>query len=379
MSASPDPLLKPGERHPAVHAIRELLQRAGVLDSHSASAQHPDAPEPDSELFDRSLEIAVRHFQQARGLKADGIVGPLTWRRAREARWRLGDRPLHHDATSPLIGDDVAALQRKLNDLGFDAGRVDGIFGPRTGAAVTEFQLNLSLDPTGVCDETTLEAFANLARAITGGRPEALRESHEWRNGRTGLLGKVVVLDPGHGDEDLGCQGNGVVEADVVVDVAERVERHLAQLGVVVLLTRGRSFHHDRVLDDAARAAFANSVAADAVISLHIDQDASSHASGASAYFYGSSAGSGSEAGRHLAASLLDHICAGTGLPELGCYPRSWDLLRLTRMPSVRVYLGYSSNPADAALLLSGDFREQLAAGIAAAVAAVFTPASLQA
>ena len=50
-----------------------------------------------------------------------------------------------------LRGDDVAELQRRLGRLGFDAGRVDGIFGPDTANALTEFQRNIGLTPDGIC------------------------------------------------------------------------------------------------------------------------------------------------------------------------------------------------------------------------------------
>ena len=42
-----------------------------------------------------------------------------------------------------LRGDDVAELQQDLGALGFDAGRVDGIFGPRTKDALEQFQRNI--------------------------------------------------------------------------------------------------------------------------------------------------------------------------------------------------------------------------------------------
>ena len=362
------PLLGLGSKHDDVAHLRRILTRIGLLTPHDSSA--------DESQFDKHVDWAVRHFQQSRGLKVDGIVGPLTWRRALEARWQLGDRTLRWDRSVLLAGDDVAMLQRKLNDLGFDCGRTDGFFGPRTEAALREFQLNLGLNPNGVCDDVTLDAFAGLARAITGGRPEALREDHEWDHRRTGMFGKVVVIDPGHGDEDPGCTAHGIVEAEVVLDIAERVEKHLAPLGVAVLLTRGRAFHHNRDLDDAARAHFANSVSADAVISVHVDATASTQARGASAFFFGTGKhGFESRAGRRLAEEVLRHVCGSTGLLDLGCYPRTWDLLRLTRMPALRLYLGYASNAEDAELLKSGDFREQVAQQLASALVCCFTEA----
>ena len=65
------------------------------------------------------------------GSRVDGIVGPETWSALVESGFVLGDRLLY--LRRPILrGDDVAALQHRLNRLGFDAGREDGILGPET-------------------------------------------------------------------------------------------------------------------------------------------------------------------------------------------------------------------------------------------------------
>ena len=67
-----------------------------------------------------------------------------------EAGWRLGDRLLVL-AAPQLRGDDIAELQDALNQLGFDCGRPDGIFGPATVRALEDFQRNGGLTPDGIC------------------------------------------------------------------------------------------------------------------------------------------------------------------------------------------------------------------------------------
>ena len=73
--------------------------------------------------FDAATELAVRHFQQVRGLSVDGRVGEETYRALNEARWSLGDRLLRYDPERPIRGDDVINLQERLLELGYDAGR----------------------------------------------------------------------------------------------------------------------------------------------------------------------------------------------------------------------------------------------------------------
>ena len=85
----------------------------------------------ESQIFDATVEAAVKEFQQARGLTVTGVVDAITLRSLDEARWKLGDRVLSF-GTPAMRGDDVAALQSQLSEMGFNCGRVDGIFGQDT-------------------------------------------------------------------------------------------------------------------------------------------------------------------------------------------------------------------------------------------------------
>ena len=58
-----------------------------------------------------------------------------------------------------MRGEDIATLQHELAQLGFDCGRVDGILGPRSIHALTDFQTNFGLAPDGICGPETLRAL----------------------------------------------------------------------------------------------------------------------------------------------------------------------------------------------------------------------------
>ena len=110
-----------------------------------------------------TTRAAVERFQEARGLKVSGVCDEITWLALVEAGWSLGDRLLK--LTSPnLRGDDVSALQAALCRLGFDAGRVDGIFGARTAGALLEFQRSCGMPGDGVCGPETLRFLDRLGR-----------------------------------------------------------------------------------------------------------------------------------------------------------------------------------------------------------------------
>ena len=101
---------------------------------------------------------------------------PLPDQALAAARWSLGDRLLSL-ATHPFVGDDVAMLQERLLALGFDAGRADGVFGPRTERALRGLQKEYGLLSDGTCGPATLRALRQLGRHVTGGRPQVLRET----------------------------------------------------------------------------------------------------------------------------------------------------------------------------------------------------------
>ena len=366
------PLYRLGDSGPAVAEIRARLAVLGLL---PGGVDELRASSFDTAVFDDAVDAAVRGFQQQRGASVDGIVGPQTWRLLDDARWRLGDRVLWYAPSHLLSGDDVLELQQRLLGLGFDTGRADGIFGQETEVALREFQRNVGILPDGTCGPATFKALERLTRTVVGGAPSALREAEAIRRSGPTLAGKVVVLDPGHGGTDRGNSQHGLVEAEVAQDLAARVEGRLTATGVAAYLTRGRLASHETPPDEAARAATANSLGADLLISLHVDTCPSAAANGAATYFYGHRAhGTRSTVGARFADLLQRELTARTDLLDCGTHEKTWDLLRRTRMPAVRLELGYLSNPGDAARLADQSFRDTVAEAVVAAVQRLYLP-----
>jgi N-acetylmuramoyl-L-alanine amidase len=119
---------------------------------------------------------------------------------------------------------------------------------------------------------------------------------------------------------------------------------------------------------DAERAATANTVGADLMISLRCATLSGSAANGLASFHFGNSHGSVSTIGRNLADFIQREVVARTGLRDCRTHGRTWDLLRLTRMPTVQVDIGYVTNPHDRDLLVSPETRDSIAEGILAAV-----------
>jgi N-acetylmuramoyl-L-alanine amidase len=304
-------------------------------------------------------EAQIRSFQQSRGLTATGKIDEVTRRALEEAQWKLGDRSLNLQEPPLMRGDDVAALQSRLTEMGFDCGRVDGIYGARSAAAVKEFQQSVGITVDGKCGPETIIGLLRLTRIVSGGAPNTMRESAAQRNRGPALANKVIVINP-DGDNAL------------VYDVALRTEGRLLALGASVFLTRGISNNPTEV----DRISFTNQSNADLMISLHVDSYKNEVAHGVATYFYGSDAhGIHSIVGERFASLVQREICARTDLVNCRTHAMAWDLLRLTRAPAVQIDLGYSTNPGDLERLSRPDFRDVIAEALVIAIQRLYLSA----
>jgi len=292
----------------------------------------PTAPDPDG-VFGAGTKAAVEAFQYRRGLRVDGTCGPQTWSALVEAGLRLGDRFLY--LRRPMLrGDDVADLQRRLSALGFDTGRVDGIFGDLTSTALADFQRNTALPVDGILGAST---FRELRRVTPRhGDPElvsTVRDRDRLRRAPRTLLGRRVAI---------GEEGG----LDVLVTA---IRRRLVATGarVVPLL-------HP---DPSMQAAAANAAGVDVYLGLRLD---SNHAQCSTAYYSGYSYESAG--GRRLAELVHALAAAALGVPAEGVTGMTLPVLRETRMPAVVCEVG----PPQVVVRHAGALAEALAQALVA-------------
>ena len=216
-------------------AVRDLQARLIAL-GHDFGADEPGE-------FGDGTEEAVRAFQDARRLRVDGIVGRQTWSTIVESGFALGDRLLYF--RRPMLrGDDVADLQHRLNALGFNAGREDGILGLETHDALLEFQRAAGLAADGICGPTTLSDLARVG-SFAGGSVASLREREQLRESSRRLAARKVY----------------VAARPELVALGERVAKELVDAGADALLDASGN-------DDATIASEANRFDADFFVAL---------------------------------------------------------------------------------------------------------------
>jgi N-acetylmuramoyl-L-alanine amidase len=283
-------VLRAGASGSAVAELRQCLADAGL----AGLSDEPDR-------YGSETELAVRDFQTKRGLRVDGVCGAETWNALIESGYQLGDRLLFLGRPF-LRGDDVATLQRRLNMLGFHAGREDGILGPQTERALREFQLNYGIAVDGQCGRATLVGLDQVG-SLSDGSAAAVREREALRSDPR-LLGSrqlYVAADP-----ELARLGAAVA-------------RGLLASGARVLLGSGRP--------DSVLAEEANRYGAHVVIALRAGDEPGSRVT------YYATPTFRSERGYSLAVRIAEELDRDFG-PVEAC-GRAYGILRETRMAAV--------------------------------------------
>jgi N-acetylmuramoyl-L-alanine amidase len=263
-------------------------------------------------LFSEGTMAAVNEFQVSRGLPGDGIVGPETWRSLVEAGYRLGDRMLYHRV--PMMrGDDVAELQARLNSLGFDTGKVDGIFGPDTLTGLLDFQHNRHMAEDGIAGAAVAEELRLVDLATQKHGREAVRERQWLDTLPESVTGQRIFIDPECRTPD---------ESEATWRAATGASAAIQILGGHPTLSRSI----DTAPTPRLRSQKANKANVDLVLGFFVPTELDE------GVYYFSSEHSRSEAGMVIA----EHVASRLGVRAHG---RTMPILKETRAPAAVVAL----------------------------------------
>jgi N-acetylmuramoyl-L-alanine amidase len=210
-------------------------------------------------------------------------------------------------------------------------------------------------------------------------RPVAKTESKTAQSSVASKPFAVVVLDPGHGGQDSGATCGGVLEKDLTLDVARRIDRLLNSEGIATLMTRVG----DTYVSLADRAAFANRVRKCIFVSIHFNEDNKPVASGVETYYAGHQITAGSflaswlpflwrplsdspnPESQNLAGFIQEALVARTRSADRGTQARQFFVIANVTSPAVLIEGGFLTNKEDISKLASEDYRDQIAAAVA--------------
>jgi len=209
-------------------------------------------------------------------------------------------------------------------------------------------------------------------------RPAINRQSKATRS-PTPKPFAVVVLDPGHGGQDSGAMCGGVMEKDLTLDVARRVDRLLNSQGIATLMTR----LGDSYVSLADRAAFGNRANDSIFISIHFNEDNKPVAGGVETYYAAHQIASGSSLvswlpffsrtsssspkpeSQSLAGFIQEALVARTRSVDRGTHAKQFFVIANVTSPAVLIEGGFITNKEELSKLASEDYRDQLAAAVA--------------
>lgn len=188
----------------------------------------------------------------------------------------------------------------------------------------------------------------------------------------------AVVIDPGHGGQDSGATVAGIVEKDLTLDIAQRVERLLQGQGLTTIMTR----EGDDYVSLSQRASLTNRVSDCVMVSIHFNEGNKSASSGIETYYADHQVVAGAPLiawlpflqravqpvpngeSQNLANCVQESLVAHTRANNRGTKAQQFFVIANVRHPAVLVEGGFLSNKEETAKLNSPDYREQIAGAI---------------
>jgi len=189
---------------------------------------------------------------------------------------------------------------------------------------------------------------------------------------------RLVVIDAGHGGRDSGAIRDGVIEKDLTIDVARRLEQLLRARGFRTVLTRSG----DEAVSLAERTAIANEQRNCVFVSIHFDEGGRAAATGVNTYYAARqqtaepgitswlpflqpvSNESTNVASQSLAGFVQQALVTRTGAVDRGTRAQQFYVIANVRHPAVLVEGGFLTNQEDLSKLTREEYRQELAAAI---------------
>ncbi|OYN64230.1 N-acetylmuramoyl-L-alanine amidase [Bacillus safensis] len=182
---------------------------------------------------------------------------------------------------------------------------------------------------------------------------------------KNAVLGETIFIDPGHGAQDAGAIGNGLLEKNINLEVALKLQSRLHQAGALTVMSR-TSDTFDSLQTRVSKGAQAS---ADIFISIHANANDNSRANGTETYYDTTYAAANSI---KLAQKVQPRMVSALGTRDRGVKTAGFYVIKYSKMPSILLETGFVTSPIDASILKSSAAKDRLASGIATGVSNYF-------
>lgn len=172
----------------------------------------------------------------------------------------------------------------------------------------------------------------------------------------------IVVVDAGHGGKDPGKIGvNDVLEKDLNLAIAKRVQVGLEKEGIQVVMTRKEDVSEESKLGDMKkRVELINEIHPAITVSIHQNSYSDPSVRGAQVFYFTHSKAS------EEAASVMQEMLRAYDSENTRQIKANdiFYMLKKTEVPTIIVECGFLSNPTEAEKLTSEEYQQQMADAI---------------
>ncbi|KFF55302.1 N-acetylmuramoyl-L-alanine amidase [Bacillus subtilis] len=196
----------------------------------------------------------------------------------------------------------------------------------------------------------------NISKFTVVGKEGAIKDkvANQLKNP---VVGETIFIDPGHGDQDSGAIGNGLLEKEVNLDIAKRVNAKLDASGALPVMSRS----NDTFYSLQERVNKAASAQADLFISIHANANDSSSPNGSETYYDATYQATNS---KRLAEQIQPKLATNLGTRDRGVKTAAFYVIKYSKMPSVLVETAFITNASDASKLKQAVYKDKAAQAI---------------
>jgi len=167
-------------------------------------------------------------------------------------------------------------------------------------------------------------------------------------------INRKVVIDAGHGGTDAGAIGGGIMEKDITLDVAKRVEKLLKQKGYQVKMTRV----DDTYVSLQDRVEISEEYSPDIFVSIHVNSSVKPEITGVETHYY-------HQESMSLAQTVHSSFASAVQSPNRGLFKSKFYVINHTTSPAILVEIGFISNSAERTQLAGEKRKHDTAKSIA--------------